>query len=249
MKRPFAGIRTIAIVATVAALLTGCGNRAARMDRREESHPLLRRAQKAKNDNDIDRAVALYREALEKRPDLARAHLELGLLYDDPWNDRYLRAIYHYERYLEMRPDTEKRAIVEGLILGARLAFAASLPQPPPGAVEEIAALRKELRILKDRLADCEQRVDGGFRPPAPAAERADDGGPTAPPAPAPAAAAMRTYAVQAGDTLSRIAVKMYNDSTKWRLILDANRDQMSRPEDLRVGQTLVIPVDESPGG
>ena len=70
-----------------------------------------------------------------------------------------------------------------------------------------------------------------------PAAER-----PTlAPPAPAPAPGP-RTHVVKAGETLSSIANKVYNDSSAWRKIFEANQDQLTSPAAIREGQVLVIP-------
>lgn len=49
-------------------------------------------------------------------------------------------------------------------------------------------------------------------------------------------------YVVRSGDTLGGIARTYYNSAAKWRVILDANRGVISRPEDLRPGMKLVIP-------
>lgn len=49
-------------------------------------------------------------------------------------------------------------------------------------------------------------------------------------------------YVVRRGDTLGAIARTYYNSSGRWQLILDANRDKIARPEDIRPGMTLVIP-------
>ena len=49
-------------------------------------------------------------------------------------------------------------------------------------------------------------------------------------------------YHVVSGDTLTKIASKFYGDSGKWDVILDANKDRLASPRDLKVGQTLVIP-------
>jgi nucleoid-associated protein YgaU len=49
-------------------------------------------------------------------------------------------------------------------------------------------------------------------------------------------------YIVRSGDTLGGIARTYYNSAAKWRIILDANRDILSRPEQLRPGMKLVIP-------
>ena len=51
-------------------------------------------------------------------------------------------------------------------------------------------------------------------------------------------------YTVQKGDTLWKIAGKVYGDSTKWTRIYDANRDQLKNPNDLKVGRVLQIPLN-----
>jgi nucleoid-associated protein YgaU len=48
-------------------------------------------------------------------------------------------------------------------------------------------------------------------------------------------------YVVQNGDSLERIARKLFNDGRKWRDLFDWNRDQLSDPARLRAGQTLKI--------
>jgi nucleoid-associated protein YgaU len=51
-----------------------------------------------------------------------------------------------------------------------------------------------------------------------------------------------QTIEVQPGDTLSRLAARHLGDANRWREIMDANSDQLSRPEALRVGMTLKLP-------
>lgn len=63
---------------------------------------------------------------------------------------------------------------------------------------------------------------------------------PTKPREPEPAARI--EYVVRRGDTLGAIARTYYNSSARWQLILDANRDKIGKPEDIRPGMTLVIP-------
>lgn len=48
-------------------------------------------------------------------------------------------------------------------------------------------------------------------------------------------------YVVQSGDTLERIARKVFNDPRKWHEIYEWNRDQLPDPGRLRVGQVLKI--------
>ncbi|MBI2825139.1 MAG: LysM peptidoglycan-binding domain-containing protein [Planctomycetia bacterium] len=51
-----------------------------------------------------------------------------------------------------------------------------------------------------------------------------------------------RTYRVERGDTLSGIAKKIYGDARRYRELFEANRHQLTRPEDLREGAILIIP-------
>lgn len=56
------------------------------------------------------------------------------------------------------------------------------------------------------------------------------------------AAGQARRYVVEAGDTLTRISNRMYGTPSHWEEIFHANRDILSTPHSLRVGQSLVIP-------
>ena len=67
------------------------------------------------------------------------------------------------------------------------------------------------------------------------------------PSAAAPSAASapeaqVRTYTVVSGDTLSKIAKQYYGDANDWPKIFDANRDKLSNPDRINVGQVLRIP-------
>ena len=49
-------------------------------------------------------------------------------------------------------------------------------------------------------------------------------------------------YTVQSGDSLSKIAKRFYGDAKLYPKIFEANRDQLSDPDKIRVGQTLKLP-------
>ncbi len=51
-----------------------------------------------------------------------------------------------------------------------------------------------------------------------------------------------RTHSVQSGDTLSKIAKQFYGDANMYMKIFEANKDQLSDPNKIRVGQILKIP-------
>lgn len=52
----------------------------------------------------------------------------------------------------------------------------------------------------------------------------------------------VHTHVVVKGDTLFRIALKYYGDGSRYRDVLAANRNVLSKPQDLRPGMKLVIP-------
>ena len=51
------------------------------------------------------------------------------------------------------------------------------------------------------------------------------------------------TYKVIKGDTLSKIAGKMYNDPNQWPKIMEANKNILANPNAIAVGQVLTIPA------
>ncbi len=54
--------------------------------------------------------------------------------------------------------------------------------------------------------------------------------------------AGARTYTVKPGDTLSKIAQEFYGQANEYNRIFEANRDKLSDPNKIQVGQQLVIP-------
>jgi len=56
-----------------------------------------------------------------------------------------------------------------------------------------------------------------------------------------------QTYTVQSGDTLSKISKQFYGSATEYMRIFYANRNQLSDPNTIKVGQQLIIPPDDTP--
>jgi nucleoid-associated protein YgaU len=53
-----------------------------------------------------------------------------------------------------------------------------------------------------------------------------------------------RTYTVQAGDTLSKIARQFYGNANEYMKIFNANRDKLKDPNQIQPGQQLAIPEE-----
>jgi nucleoid-associated protein YgaU len=63
---------------------------------------------------------------------------------------------------------------------------------------------------------------------------------------PKPAAgggSAQKTYTVQSGDSLSKIAKQFYGSANDYMRIFDANKDKLDNPDTVKAGQELVIPA------
>ncbi len=241
-----------AVLLVFAVFLPGCSRPVASLDDSDFRDPLIRKAQSKVRQGDKDGAIDSLNNALARRPDLAQAHLSLALLYDDYKKD-YVRAIYHYERYLELRPATQKRGLIMDLIQKAKMSFSASLSEQFPDTAKKLQALEEENSRLKASLREVRENLakrSGSGKPPealpgkglAQPVRSADLAGQDDVPPAQNAAPTSTVYCVQAGDTLSLISAKMYRDPRKWKAILDANGTNLVSPNRLKAGQILIIP-------
>jgi tetratricopeptide (TPR) repeat protein len=203
----------------------GCRDSVRRLDAREERDPLMRRAAAKQAEGDTDYAMDLYRKVLELDPRSARASLDLALLLHDAKAD-YIPALYHYGRYLDLRPNTEKRDLIENRMRLARQAFAAA-NLPPSGdraTMREAERLRINNAEMRDRIRQLETELAALKEK---AAER-----PRPPPPP-------RRHRVRPGETLTQIAQR-HNvgvaDLVRRNKLKDANA--------IYAGQTLEIPPE-----
>lgn len=58
-----------------------------------------------------------------------------------------------------------------------------------------------------------------------------------------------KIHVVQSGETLSSIAKQYYNDANEYTAIYEANKDKLSSPDHIEVGQELVIPMGDGAAG
>jgi len=87
-----------------------------------------------------------------------------------------------------------------------------------------------KIKAVDANYADlnCDLSVDTSLPQPAAAAAAAGAGG--------------RTYTVKSGDTLSKIAKEFYGNANEYNKIFEANKDKLSSPDLIKVGQELNIP-------
>ena len=148
----------IMALALVVGLLAGCTSQVREQDALEFNYPAIRKARAKLREGDKQSALELLNRAIDEKPKLAQAHLEVAQLYDD-YDRNYVRAIYHYERYLELRPQTEKKEMIEGFIRKAKIAFAASVAEQVPGLDKKVQALQEDNDRLKQDLRQVRENL------------------------------------------------------------------------------------------
>jgi hypothetical protein len=205
-------------------------NAAAVVDGQERRDPAIQAAWAASETGGVACAEPLYDAILLKSPDLARAHLDLAMLLMNA-EEKPVKAMHHFQRYLELQPESEKRVLIAQNIRKLTLMLGGKVARSRIGQLEQqLAALQAENDTLKRSLGISGLPVVNPAAPGNPA------GGAGAP-APGP-----RAYTVKEGDSLTRISQAMYGDGARSDRIYEANRAKLKNRNALQSGQVLVIP-------
>lgn len=253
---PLRGILVLAFALALAPvfLVTGCGGGGGPA-LRETDEAEYQRGKDLLRRGEDEKALLSFLRVIDERSEAPESHLEVGLLYLEEF-DQPVLAIYHFQRFLELRPEARQSPQVEKLIDTARKEFARALPgQPfrPPEEQDQVLRhaerlevenqrLEREIRELRETNRRLRERVEAERAIPGenPAAVAGNGVAPaeTSPSAESPPS----TYVVRPGDTLNSIARRAYGNPARWERIFDANRDLLRSPDDLRVGQELRLP-------
>lgn len=154
--------RLLPVIAAVLLLsLGGCGDSERLPYASELDEPNYREGQALLKSGRRQEALSAFLKVIDKRRDDApESHLEVGLLYVQHINDP-LSAIYHFRKYLALRPNSPQAPLVRQRINAAIREFARTLPAQPlesqPQRVDLVATLdqlKKENDSLKQQLAD-----------------------------------------------------------------------------------------------
>lgn len=212
---------------------------------------------------DYKGAVEAFEKAVEANPHSASAHFQLGVLYEQKIAEEnsYAIAIYHYNKFLQLRPRSAHAEIVKQRIIACKQELAKPIALAPgaQSVLRDIERLKVENAQLRSQLeawvAYATNRAALAPPPTLPSAPPAASVPVTNPPAvsrasaltPAsPMAAALtatnrlaslRTHKVQPSETPAAIARKY---GVSLRALMDANPGLDARR--LKVGQVLNIP-------
>jgi LysM repeat protein len=246
----------VALLLCGSLFLSGClPTGASQLD--EEREPHFMAGKRREQEMDYKGAVEEFELASEVNPRSAAAHFELGALLERDETDP-AAAIYHYERYLKLRPTAGNADLARQHIMFckqdlARTVSLAPVTEKQQHDFEQLTAENQRLRveIEKWRASSTGRATANGANttvsPDRPAASAAS--APQTPPEhpetrPAPpshpgalTSPTTRSHTVQPGETLLRIARKY---GVKLETLMAANPGVEARR--LRAGQTLNIP-------
>jgi LysM repeat protein len=149
------------LMAGVLLALTGCGEDSRQSYATETDEPYYRQAEQMKRSGRQQEALSAYLKVIEKRGDDApESHLESGLLYLHHIRDP-IAAIYHFRKFLALRPNSAQAPLVRQRIDAAIRDFARTLPAQPVEnqlqRVDLIAAMDKlklENDLLKQQISE-----------------------------------------------------------------------------------------------
>ena len=204
------------------------------------------------------RMVPRFEKAIEANPRSGFAHFEAAVLCEKH-KQNFAAAIYHFERYLELRPNDRYADVVNQHIMACKQELAKtvylgpvtqSLQREFENLTQQNKTLREELERWKAK-AQAQAMTPGAAPSASGAPQAARPGALTATPVPSAASlsntntvdrlvaggAAPRTHTVKPGETPAAIA-KRYG--LRVNVLLAANPRIEARR--LQVGQTLVLP-------
>jgi LysM repeat protein len=250
------GFFRTALLLLVGVLLSGCLPSGPKDEEKEQFFLAGKSQVKTR---DFKGAIESFEKAVEVNPKSAPAHFELGCLYDQKESDP-AAAIYHYECYLKLSPNSGKEEIVKSHILACKqqLAQTVSLGPVTDKLQRELEQLLEENKRLREDLekwrayAARQQNASSqaSARSPAPRAVQpsvaeqpaASGASPSnsASPVRLPTAPAttLRTHIVKAGETPTIIARK-YGVKVEALMAVNPKLD----PRRLQVGRVVTIPA------
>ncbi len=163
----YKGKTAVALFAAVVAVLYilsagGCDfGKEAVVKETNETHFV--RGQDELRRGNVSEAMSAFLKVVEKRKDAPESHFELGRIYLDNMNDP-IQAIYHFKKFLELKPNSQVSPMVRQMIDTAQKKFAASLPESPFENNVRRMELEELLQKVQKENLELKQKLDAAIR-------------------------------------------------------------------------------------
>lgn len=259
--------RILAVLLSVCALVVvgGCSSENSRADRQ---NPFYRQGLKLQEEQRFNQAAEAFERCLRHAPASVLAHLQLAMLYEDRL-DKPVQALYHYRQYLNKGGSNAPMAQESMARLQNRLALRwaeshpslrealvqqMEIPQGPETETDAETArpterekhlmhsIRQLSRLVRRLQSQLRERETAGAVLRSSATENSADS--ARPPASAEKEQTDEAdvYTVRPGDTLSRIAERLYGSSSLWPKLEKWNQDRIPDRNRLAPGMKLRAP-------
>ncbi|HJO94061.1 MAG TPA: LysM peptidoglycan-binding domain-containing protein [Victivallales bacterium] len=230
-------------------LIVGCDNKSTEAKR----HPLVIKANNMYGLGKYDDAIVLYKKYLILYPTSTDANYKLAVIFQE--TGEYIPAIYYYEKFLSLSPDSSDKEIIEKWIAGSKEKLYKELgkqysdsdivesggTQKHVESIDTDSNMEVEFKKLKDKNEKLEKiilKYKGSF----------DENTKTMVSGSKSKVKITEFdkdfyYTVKPGDSLYKISNNIYGSPIYLKKILKANKEQLSSPSKIRVGQKLLIPA------
>lgn len=128
------------------------------LEAEDSRNPHFKKAESFIEAKNYVEAAREYEAAIQANPNVATAHYELGRIYGEKLGDE-ISSMYHYSKFLELRPTSDKREAVQALLDNEKFVLATKLPNSPVANAEMFAKLQSENANLKKELEDVQSRA------------------------------------------------------------------------------------------
>ncbi|MFO7821187.1 MAG: LysM peptidoglycan-binding domain-containing protein [Lentisphaeria bacterium] len=237
-----------------------------------ERNPYYIKGIKYRQQSDYRNAVSAFEKCLRLSPESVEAHLQLGMLYEDH-RRQPVKALYHYQKYLELRPDGKNAGVADEAVSRIEETLAADWAglYGVGTSAEEIQAsvetlqrslnnLKSQKKFLLEKLRETNRKLvlaqatlhrqTGRRRKSAlNGAEAGEANADRKLVRHSDSDHEEEVYVVKKGDTLISIARSLYGKGALWDELQKYNEESLGEREELKVGEKLNVPsVNELQG-
>ncbi len=210
----------------------------------ETRHPLFIKAINEKNNGNYRESERLFNDFLNLNPMSLKTHLELAFLYHEKLNSP-IKALYHYNRYLEIAPDSSDKDDISALIISVEQKLLEELLKKNNNKIsEKISEYEQEKKELIDYITKLKREneillkisktelITNNSRAKNENLTLNKDTNPTP-----------SFYIIEPGDNLSKISRKIYGSVKYVKNIYLENKDILqSEDSPLYIGMKIRLP-------
>ncbi|MDZ4744270.1 MAG: LysM peptidoglycan-binding domain-containing protein [Verrucomicrobiota bacterium] len=155
-----------AVVLAALLFLSGCDKirQATSPDANDENNSNFQKAKEKYGMMDYLGALDYFERSLRQNSELAKAHLEMGLIYEDKLKD-HISAIYHFRKYMTLRPESGKKEMVEEFIQNSMQQLMAQDSVMLSSEKAEIMRLKAENNSLFTQMGNLRKQLQSKGSP------------------------------------------------------------------------------------